>query len=64
MDAMLVFLLLFYWRSFAARRAVILRKHRRLFEAQRQIEFAQRKLKTTTSSDDTSYRCTWILPPH
>ena len=38
MDAMLAFLLLLYWRSFAARRAVILRKRHRLFEAQRQIE--------------------------
>ena len=38
MDAMLAFLLLFYWRSFAAGRAVMLRKHHRLFEAQRWIE--------------------------
>ena len=40
MDAMLAFLLIFYWRSFAARRAVVLRKCRGLFEAQRLIEVA------------------------
>ena len=46
MDAMLAFLLMFYWRSFAIRRAVVLRKHRRLFEAQqRLIEVARRQLK-------------------
>ena len=45
MDAMLAFMLLFYWRSFAARRAVVLRKCCRLFEAQRWIEFAQRQLR-------------------
>ena len=45
MDAMLAFLLMFYWRSFAIRRAVVLRKRRRLFEAQRPIEVARRKLK-------------------
>ena len=42
MDAMLAFLLLFYWRSFVARRTVMLRKRRRLFEAQRQIEVVRR----------------------
>ena len=41
MDAMLAFLLMFYWRSFATRRAVVLRKRRRLFEAQRPIEVAR-----------------------
>ena len=45
MDAMLAFLLMFYWRSFATRRAVVLRKRCRLFEAQRPIEVAQRKLR-------------------
>ena len=45
MDAMLAFLLLFYWRSFVARRTVMLRKRRRLFEAQRQIEVVRRRLR-------------------
>ena len=45
MDAVLAFLLMFYWRSFATRRAVVLRKCRRLFEAQRLIEVARRKLR-------------------
>ena len=46
MDAMLAFLLIFrYWRSFATRRAVVLRKRRRLFEAQRLIEVARRQLR-------------------
>ena len=45
MDAMLAFLLMFYWRSFATRRAVVLRKRRRLFEAQRPIEVARQKLR-------------------
>ena len=45
MDAMLA-LMLFYWRPFATRRAVQLRKHRRLFEAQqRLIEVARRQLR-------------------
>ena len=44
MDAMLAFLLMFYWRSFAARKAVVLRKRCRLFEAQRPIEVARRLL--------------------
>ena len=45
MDAMLAFLLLFYWRSFTARRAIMLRNRRRLFEAQRRVEFARRQLR-------------------
>ena len=45
MDAVLASLLMFYRRSFATRRAVVLRKRRRLFEAQRPIEVAQRKLR-------------------
>ena len=45
MDAVLAFLLMFYRRSFATRRAVELRKRRRLFEAQRPIEVARRKLR-------------------
>ena len=44
MDAMLAFLLLFYWRYFDARRAIMLRKRRRLFEAQRLIEVARQQL--------------------
>ena len=44
MDAMLAFLLMFYWRSFTTRRAV-LRKRRRLFEAQRPIEVTRRQLR-------------------
>ena len=42
---MLAFLQLFYWRSFVARSAVMLRKHRRLFEVQRQIEVVRRQLR-------------------
>ena len=45
MDAVVAFLLMFYRRSFATRRAVVLRKCRRLFEAQRPIEVARRKLR-------------------
>ena len=45
MDAVLAFLLMFYRRSFATRRAVVLRKRHRLFEAQRPIEVARRKLR-------------------
>ena len=45
MDVMLAFLLMFNWRSFATRRAVVLRKRRRLFEAQRPIEVARRQLR-------------------
>ena len=41
MDAMLAFLLPFYWRSFAPITAVMLRMHCRLFEVQRWIEVAQ-----------------------
>ena len=45
MDVMLAFLLMFYWRSFATRGAVVLRKRRRLFEAQRPIEVARPQLR-------------------
>ena len=45
MDAMLAFLLMFYWRSFTTRRALVLRKRHRLFEAQRPIEVARRKVR-------------------
>ena len=45
MDVILAFLLMFYWRAFATRRAVVLRKRHRLFEAQRPIEVARRKLR-------------------
>ena len=45
MDAVVAFLLMFYRRSFATRRAVVLRKCRRLFEAQRPIEVARWKLR-------------------
>ena len=45
MNAVLAFLLMFYQRSFATRRAVVLRKRRGLFEAQRPIEVARRKLR-------------------
>ena len=44
MDVMSAFLLLFYWRSSVARGAM-LRKRRRLFEAQRQIEVVRRRLR-------------------
>ena len=45
MDEMLAFLLLFYWRSFTTRRAIMLRNHCRLFEAQRRVEFARWQLR-------------------
>ena len=45
MDLLLACLLLFYWRSFAARRANMLRKRRRLIEAQRRLETVQRRLR-------------------
>ena len=45
MDLLLACLLLFYWRSFAARRANMLRKRRRLIEAQRRLETVQQRLR-------------------
>ena len=45
MDAMLAFLLMFYWRSFATRRAVVLRKRHGFFEVQRPIEVARWQLR-------------------
>lgn len=45
MDLLLACLLLFYWRSFAARRATMLRKRRRLMEVQRRLGAVQRRLR-------------------
>ena len=44
MDLLLACLLLFYLRSFAARRANVLRKHHKLIKAQRRLEAVQRRL--------------------
>ena len=56
MDAVLAFLLMLYRRSFATRRAVVLRKRRRLFKAQRPIEVARRtETQTTTPTNHYSY---------
>ena len=45
MDLLLACILLFYWRSFATRRANMLRKRCRLIEAQRRLETVQRRLR-------------------
>ena len=70
MDLLLACLLLFYWRSFAARRATMLRKRRRLMEAQKRLEAVQWRLRrqriltTFVVAVRGSYHCSYHYRIH